>query len=234
MNVERRITAVCLTILLALSSGALAESYVFPVEPAALTENDISVESAIDAAKGELTRRRNLSDFEKYRIKAGCVKLENGEKAWVVMLDELQCGTDALVTLSAADGRLIDYQETDREIISLLVETWTSKKGGMRTWTLEDKALFNWLFGMDDAYVVPSEGHISQERAGEIALAAIPEKASPEECSYAFRLFSYTDGRPKQYVWLITITKNGEEKYLVHVSADNGDVLEVFALDGNG
>lgn len=234
MNVKRRITAVCLTILLALSSGALAESDVLPVEPAQPAENDISMESAIDAAKGELTRRRNLSDFEKYRIKASCVKLENGEKAWVVMLDELRCGTDALITLSAVDGKLIDYQETDMEIISLLVETWTAKKGRMSTWKLEDKALFNWLFGMDDAYVVPGEGHISQERAGEIALAAIPEKASLEECAYAFRLFSYTDGRPKQYVWLITITKNGEEKYLVHVSAENGDVLEVFALDGNG
>lgn len=204
--------------------------YVFPAAPAELTEADISMEDAIAAAKNEMTIRQGVppDGFGNYRIKASFVTLENGEKAWVVMLDELSMGLDALVTISQSGASIIDYRESDTEITSLLIDLWTGEKGAMKTWALEDKALFNFMFGNDDRYVFPGESHISRDAARDIALSAVPGPVSSPEITYAFKLLSYTDGRPERYVWIIAIHENGREKYVVHVSATDGAVLDIY------
>lgn len=219
-----------------LAGGSLAEAYVFPVEPAALTETDLSMADAISIAKKEMVLRQSVpsDDFQNYKIKANCVWLENAEKAWVVMLDELSCGSDALVTISLADGTVIGYQAGHAEITSFLIDQWTKKKGAMRTWSLEDKALFNWLFGSSDQYLIPNEDHVSRDTAIDTALSAIPQSLTLPEFSTTFNLLSYTDGRLEQYVWMVTILENGQEKFLVHVSAIDGSVVEVFDLGKNG
>ncbi len=236
MALKHAIAGGFLTALLVLSSGSLAETYVFPIEPASLTETDISMADAISIAKKEMVLRQSIpsNDFQNYKIKANCVQLENTEKAWVVMLDELSCGTDALVTISLADATIIDYQAGHAEITSFLIDQWTKKKGAMRTWSLEDKALFNWLFGSSDQYLIPNEDHISKDTAIDIALSAIPLSITLPEFSTTFNLLSYTDGRPEQYVWMVTILENGQEKFLAHISAIDGTVVEVFSLEKNG
>lgn len=236
MNLKRTIVISLITMLLILSGGSLAEPYIFPVKPATPTAADISMSDAISIAKSEMAQRQGMSldDYQNYKIKANCVKLENGEKAWVVMLDELAYGSDALVTISSMNATIIDYQASDTEITMFLIDQWKKKKGAMRTWSIEDMALFNWLFGSSDQYVVPNEDHISKEEAAAIALSAISQTLSSPEFSYSFKLFSYTDGRPDQYVWLVTILVHGEEEYLVHISAVDGAVIEVFEGGGLG
>ena len=235
MTIKRMIAVASITALLFLSSGSFAEAYFFPIEPATLTETDISMVDAISVAKNEMTRRLDISldDFRDYKITANCVKLENGEKAWVVMLDEMACGTDALVTISSDDATIIGYQASDREITMFLLDQWTKEKGVMRTWSVEDKSLFNWLFGSSDQYVVPSEEQISKEKARDIALSSIPESLSSPEFLYSFSLLSYTDRRPDQYVWMVTVLVDAQPQYLVHVSAVDGTVVEVFNLNKN-
>ncbi|MEG1014324.1 MAG: PepSY domain-containing protein [Clostridia bacterium] len=236
MTLKRAIAGGLLTALLVLSNGSLAETYVFPVGPASPTETDISMTDAISIAKKELVLRQSIpsNDFQNYKIKANCVQLENSEKAWVVMLDEQSCGSDALVTISSADATIIDYQAGHAEITTFLIDQWTKKKGAKRTWSLEDKALYNWLFGSSDQYLIPNEDHISKDTAIDIALSAIPPSLISPEVSTTFNLLSYTDGRPEQYVWMVTILENGQEKFLVHVSALDGAVVEVFELGKNG
>lgn len=235
MTLKQTIAGIWLMTLLMLSSGALAETYVFPVKPASLAETDISMADAISIAKKEMVRRQSIptDDFQNYKIKANCVWLENEQKAWVVMLDELSCGSDALVTISLADTAIIDYQAGHAEITSFLVDEWTKKKGAMKAWSIEDKALFNWLFGNSDQYLIPDEGYISRDTARDIALSAVPQSISSPEFSFTFSLLSYTDGRPEQYVWMVTILENGQKKFLVHVSAVDGTVVEVFNLFEN-
>ncbi len=229
-------TAAAMALLLILPSGAFAQTYLFPVGPATRAETDIVLADAVAVAKNEMTQRQGISPdgFGEYRIKANCATLENGEKAWVVMLDELNCGADALVTISSTDATVLAYQASDTEITLDLLDQWTTKKGPMQTWALEDRALFNWLFGLADQYVIPGEEHISRETARDIALSAIPQPLPSPEFSYGFHVFSYTDGRPDQTVWMVTILENGQEKYLVHVSAVDGAVVDVFPLGKNG
>ncbi|MEF9880429.1 MAG: hypothetical protein RR975_13525, partial [Clostridia bacterium] len=82
MTLKRAIAGGLLTALLVLSNGSLAETYVFPVGPASLTETDISMTDAISIAKKELVLRQSIpsNDFQNYKIKANCVQLENSEK----------------------------------------------------------------------------------------------------------------------------------------------------------
>ncbi len=233
---KRMYMAVLWLALLALAGGALAGERLFPVAPAEAAQTDVSMTDAIQFAKAEMAKQQGMpgEEFQNYRIKAGCVLLENGGKAWIVTLDEKGYGWDALVTLAAEDGAVIDYQATDSEITSLLVKQWTERKGPMLAWTQEDQALFNWLFGDRDAYLMPDETHIRQEEAGAIALASITEPLASPELHYRFDHLSYTDGRPEQVVWRVTVVVQGREKYLVYVSATDGTVVESYALDGNG
>lgn len=238
MNMKKMIAITLTMVLLILSGVSLAETYIFPVEPATPTGTDISMSDAISIAKNEVIRRQGLSleTIENYTIKANFVKLENNEYAWVVMLDndEELYGTDVILMISSVDAKIIDYQATNMELATILIDQWKKRKGAMKTWSLEDQALFNFLYGFSDEYVVPGENHISQEDATSIALSAIPQSLSSPEFSYCFQLFSYTDGRPDQYVWLVTIFVGGKEKYLVHVSATDGAVIEVFSISSHG
>ena len=237
----KRTVALCLAAaLLTLAGGALSEACIFPVEPAEITQADITMEAAISAAQAAMVSRHadtSFYDFQNYNIKAGCVLLETGQKAWVVMLDEQSYRLDAVVTVSATDGAILAYQETDaetREILDVILAQWEAEKGDMDAWSLQDSALFDWLYGFTDRYIYPGEEHISQEAARDIALSAIPEPVAAPECSYSFNLFTYTDGTPEQYVWLVTISENGQARYVVHVSAVDGAVLDVFAMSSYG
>jgi len=236
MKLRHTAAVAFITLLVFLASGSLADTHIFPVEPAVLTEGSISKEDAVIIAENEMLTREGLSlkDFQDYKIVATAVTLETGADAWVVMLDEQFCGTDALVTISATNAAILDYQSTNMEIISAVVNQWIEKKGAMFTWSVEDKALFDWVYGASDEYEMPGEDHISKEEAGSIALSVMQQTATADELTYAFKHLSYTDGRPDQYVWIVTAVKNGKETYTVYVSAINGDVLEVYKLSNNG
>ncbi len=230
MNLKHTVAVALIIVLTVLVSGSLADTDTFPVKPAVLAEGSLSKEDAVAIAKNEIITRESLvlTDFQNYNIVATAVTLESGENAWVVMLDELFCGTDALVTMSASDATILDYQSTNGEIIAVFSIQWFEKKGGMTAWSVEDKALYDWMSGRSDEYELPGEDHISKEEAGSIALSVMKQTATADELSYAFKHFSYTDGRPDQYVWVVIAVKNGKETYIVYVSAINGDVLEVF------
>ena len=233
----KHILPVLLVVLLVfLAGGALADTHILPMEPADLSASGITQDDAVTIAENELVTREGVAgdDWQSYRIKATGVRLETGEEAWMVLLDHQQYGTDALVTVSADNAAVIDYQATDTEIISAVVNLWTMEKGTMNTWSIEEQALFELLFGTSNEYVVPGDDYISQEEAGNIALSAVPQTSATREPSYAFKKFSYTDGRPDAYVWLVTVWEYGQEKYVVHVSATDGAVLKVFTPSNNG
>lgn len=127
----KHLTAFIIILAMASPSGmSSAEPYVFPIEPSAITLKDISMIDAVAIAKDEIQQQQGsaFKDFENYNIKASCVKLESNQKAWVIMFDELFCGLDALVTIDATDGSIIDYQTSDTEITAFLIKQWTNKK----------------------------------------------------------------------------------------------------------
>lgn len=231
----KQIIAAWVAMTLILLNVAFAETF-WPATPAEVSESDISMDDAIYIAKKEMTQRLGTSpeSIGTYKIKACCVWLMNRQKAWVVMLDELSSGADALVIIASADAAILSYESSNMEMSSDLVRPWTKKKGATRTWTIEEKAFFNWLFGATDQYIAPTSDHISKEAATRAALATISQPLSVSDLLYAFRLLSYTDGRPDQYVWEITIYERGQEAYFVQVSAEDGTVIEAYPLDYNG
>ena len=233
----KRNLLVCLMItIVCFAFPAFATAYRFPVDPAPVSEGELTMEAALTLAQNEMMQREEMPEIhlENYNIKANCVWLDNGEKAWVVMLDELGYGTDALVTFSAAGGHVIHYHATNSEITMYLVEQWTAEKGKMKTWSVKDTALFNWLFGNDEQYVVPDESYIAQEDAEEIAMAAVSQLVASPTASSTFLYMTYPDKQYECYVWSVTIWENGQEAYLVHVNAETGAVVETYQLYGNG
>ncbi len=232
----KRILALGVALALLFSVGAFAQTIAFPAGPATPAENGLSQDDAVTIARSEMARRENLplAEVDMYRAKAGYVTLESGEEAWVVLLDCEVNGTDALVTLSASGTEVIDYCATHEEILTVVYKQWTQKKGAIRTWSIEDQALLNWLFGAADAYVVPDESCISQEAARDIALAALPQAVSSPEFAYGFKRMSYPDGAQDQLVWLVTIYEKGKERYVVHISAIDGVVIECIKIGNFG
>lgn len=230
------IAAQLLTTLVLYVYSAFAYAVPLPAAPATLSQRDICMAEAIAHAREEMIQREGMTilDLNNYLVKASFVRLENDENAWVVMLDEKGYGTDTLVTISADGQRVLDYQSTNTEITALLVQLWKAKKGEMETWSVEDKALFNWMFGNQDQILLPDDNCISREKAGEIAIAATSQSLSLADCTYSFGRLSYIDDQPERLVWMVTIIANGQEIYLVHVDAINGTVIEKYDLHGNG
>ena len=237
---KKRALMVLTAILVTLTAFAFARAYAFPAEPATPTAMNLSMADAITAAQKEMMQREQLSaaDIQNHRIKANFVKLENNEYAWMVLLEsnEITNRISAIVTVDPAAPAIMDYQASTptSEITIILINQWSERKGPMNRWSVEDKALFNLLFGWVDVYAVPGENHISKEEAKNIALAALPRAVASPECLFAFRLLSYTDGRADEYIWGVTIVQQGKEKYLVNVSAVDGSIVEMFELDGPG
>lgn len=230
----RRMTSVLLALTLWTAGTAFASSASdhFPVSPAAWDETCISQEEAVAAAKDAMEQQGTPYVEMDGKVKAGFVQLENGENAWVVMLDSA-LKTDAVVTVSPA-GDILYYQSTDEaspEIYTIMLEDWRAAKGGRESWSVEDYALFQWLFGSADAYVAPEESDISQEKAIEIALEAVPEELSDPSCTVLFSTY-YKDASLR--VWHITVCEHGEEVYIVYVAAEDGKVIEAFPVSNFG
>lgn len=215
-------------------SVAASDQYYFPVSPASLDENSISQEEAIAAAKDVMLQRERapFEEHEQSKIKAGFVQLESGENAWHVMLDSAY-GTDALVILSPT-GEVINYEATDDEspeITTILQEKWQEEKGRIQSWSIEDQAIWDWLYGSADAYIVPTENDISQEQAVQIALEAVSEELSDPSYTISFGTY-HKDASLR--VWHITFYENGQEAYVVYVTAEDGTVIELFPVSKFG
>ncbi len=233
---KRNLLFCLMIVIVCFALPAFATAYRFPVDPAPVSEAELTKEAALTLALNEMKQREEMPEIhlENYHIKANCVWLDHGEKAWVVMLDELGYGTDALVTLSAADGHVIHYHATNTEITMYLIEQWTAEKGKMKAWSVKDNALFNWLFGNDEQYTVPDENCIAQETAEEIAMAVVSQQVVSPSASSSFLYMKDPDKSYECYVWSVTIWENGHEAYLVHVHAETGTVVEIYQLYGNG
>lgn len=232
-----------LVALLLISSVSLAKANdwmgYWPVAPSTPGEACISGDEAILIAKQEMASRyrRPVSDFDRHKEKARFVRLQNGEEAWIVMIDHSNEVGDvgAAMTLSPGGETVLNYVSSDgKELTDVLHDQWTSRKGDRRFWSIEDKALFDWLYGSSETYVVPAKEHIRKEKAARIALSAISEKLDSPHFSYLFKLLSSTDGKSEQYVWLVTIHVGGEARYVVYVSAVDGTVMELFEVSDWG
>lgn len=183
-------------------------------------------------AKDAMEQRGTPYVEEEGNVKAGFVELESGERAWVVMLDSAY-HADALLTVSPA-GEVTGYQGTSQEkleIYTIVLEAWRAEKGAQQLWSIEEKALFRWLYGSDNAYVALTENDIPQEQAVEIALAALPEELSELTYSVTFDNY-YKDASVR--VWRFNVFGQGTEAYVIYVDAGDGEVLEIFPVSNFG
>lgn len=235
--------AIALVMMLLAVSFSFAENLekenALPAIPSEPTNECLSQDEVVGIVKQKMADayQRPLSDFDCHKAKANFVALENGEDAWVVMVDHNNEKYDvgAAAIIDPQDGTILNYvSNEEKELNLVLLEQWKEQKGDLRTWTAEEQALFDWLYGTAETYAAPSENQIGKEQAAEIALAAIPETLQNPEFYYSFKTLPATDGKQPQYAWLMTICEDGQEKYAVYVSAADGAVIEVIAISRQG
>lgn len=237
---KKKVIALLAVLLLVSSFGkSEANEWSLPVAPAESTDGCLSQNDAVLIAKQKMASyyQRPISDFDFHQVKARLVKLENGENAWIVMVDHNNETLDvgAEVTISPEGGSILRFlTNEEKELTLVLLEQWQEQKGPLRAWTVEDKALFNWLYGSSQTCASPSHYPVSQEKATEIALSALPEPLESPVFYCSFQVLPGTDGTPDQYAWLITISQSGKEKYAVYVSATSGEVLKVVTVSNFG
>ncbi len=223
--------------MLCLPALSLAEGYVFPVALTTPAETDITKEAAIAVAQSEIERRKALTagEIDTYEIQAAFVTLENGENAWVVAAENVENNylRGTALILSAAEGRVIDYQQEDNGgLIIAMMEQWQQRLGDKGAWSLEVQQLFHTLYGAGQN-AIPGPEHISQEEATRIALSALSKPPKKPEFQYSFKHYTQADTAWDEYTWYVTILENGVKKYQVNISAIDGRVIDVFDL-GNG
>ena len=235
--------AIALVMMLLAASFSFAENFekenALPGIPSEPTNEGLSQDEAVGIVKQKMADayQRPLSDFDCHKVKANFVALENGEDAWVVMVDHNNENYDvgAAAIIDPQDGTILNYvSNEEKELNLVLLEQWKKQKGDLCTWTAEEQALFDWLYGTAETYVYPSENQIDKEQATEIALDAVPEDFQRPEFFYSFKVFPDTDGKQSQYAWLITICEDGKEKYAVYVSAADGAVINVIVISTEG
>lgn len=154
-------------LLLLVYSFALAQSNegmaCLPAAPSTPAGDCISKDEAVLIAKQEMAKRydRSVSDFDFHKIKASFVKFENNEDAWVVMVDHNNDSYDvgAVITLSPSGETILHFMSNDdKELTDILLDQWKRKKGARSSWSIEDKALFYWLYGSSEMYLLPTNG----------------------------------------------------------------------------
>lgn len=226
---------VLLVILLLAAAVSLAENGEIPLPsaPAEPTDGCVSQEEAVRIARQKMADdcQRPISDFDFHKVKACFVKLENGQNAWNIMIDHPNEKLDVgmAVILSPKDGAILACMTNEENELNLvLLEQWKKQKGDLRTWSAEDKALFDWLYGSAETCADVSEYPVSMEKATRIALSALPMSLPNPEISCTFKRFSETTKGPAQAVWLVAIGEDGQEAYVVYVSAVDGAVMEII------
>ena len=85
--------AIALVMMLLAASFSFAENFekenALPAIPSEPTNEGLSQDEAVGIVKQKMADayQRPLSDFDCHKVKANFVALENGEDAWVVMVD---------------------------------------------------------------------------------------------------------------------------------------------------
>ena len=166
--------AIALVMMLLAASFSFAENFekenALPAIPSEPTNEGLSQDEAVGIVKQKMADayQRPLSDFDCHKVKANFVALENGEDAWVVMVDHNNENYDvgAAAIIDPQDGTILNYvSNEEKELNLVLLEQWKEQKGDLRTWTAEEQALFDWLYGTAETYAAPSENQIGKEQA---------------------------------------------------------------------
>ena len=109
--------AIALVMMLLAASFSFAENFekenALPAIPSEPTNEGLSQDEAVGIVKQKMADayQRPLSDFDCHKVKANFVALENGEDAWVVMVDHNNENYDvgAAAIIDPQDGTILNY-----------------------------------------------------------------------------------------------------------------------------
>ena len=232
--------AITLLLAVTLATGALAETAVMPVQRAEEEGLPFTREQAISKMNDVYAEHYGVREIRGCRMKAGSVVLEDGRTAWIEFLEKWDDAAPGglYLVLSAEDGEVIEeYWPEDGDIYTWIPLQWREAKGGVvPRLPVEDQALFQWLFGLDDGYFDPSEAAVQPEEAIGIADEWLKENFGLDynDASLSFS-GRYDENGNMLYYWTVTFYSDGEEAYLVHVDTETGEVINSFDLsEGNG
>lgn len=227
------ILLLCVLMFFSISS-AFAEDYLVPV----LSLHDDSIISREDAIKSleyALTRD-NIVISEKHKIKTCAVIFEDGTEAWIIVLDEkpddiYDSGKDVYAVISARNGALLYIDYPRGEIATEYQKKWVQYKDSFNTWSIADRAMFNWIFGNDSALFIPADAKISESDAIQIAQEAYRKISDRKADSLSVNYFQYAlDMETPLYSWVISFIVDGQNQYVFHISTETGEVLESYDL----
>ena len=237
-----RITALALALVLAFTvlSAALAEPVIIPVQYVPEEGLQFTKADALAKAEALFAESGHTYDAENYTRKAGSVRLPDGQSAWIVFIERRNDKPDGnlYAVLSADDGSVIELYYPDNDVYTWLMMQWISAKDRhMSDWSIEEQALFDWLFSdSEDKLFEPSETGISSEEAVLIAAKWLKEhfNAAYDETHVSY-LGLYDDRQDPWYCWVVSFLENGKLMYVLHVNTETGEVVNSFdAAEGVG
>lgn len=222
-------------IVIVIPSLSFAESFLLPLKPALDSDIKTSKEEAIEIAKELLSQSGIEYDELQYKTKAGSVLLSNNQIAWIVMMNDMSdpnnSGYDLYAVIDANDGKIIELSFPQQDIKTWVLQHWIEQKGELGSWSINDRALFNWLFGNDSSFFDQSETSISCIQAEKIAKTWMQKVHADVyyNKTNASYLWMGQDAVP-QFVWTITFFADDNELFLVYVSTTTEIVTDCYDL----
>lgn len=233
---KRKITPfIVLLLVLAMVSGALAESVIIPVRRIPEDSLAFAREEALARAADLFSGQNSAYRAENYRQDAKSVLLPDGQAAWIVTME--RCVEEPVgniyAVFSADNGEIIELYYPDNDIYTWILMEWISAKRLHRQdWSVEDQALFDWLFAGSDSMFEPSHARVPSDEAVRVAAKWLLETFGAGYDETRISYSGNTDGSGNtSYCWVISFIRNGKQAYIVSVSTETGEIDNCFSMD---
>ena len=229
---------VALLIVLSLAAGAAAGTVIVPVRQ--IPEGGLAFTKADALAKAaELFAGRGYTYSEgAYFRKAGSVLLPDGQAAWIVFIErqEDNAAGNLYTVLSADTGNVIELYYPDNDVYTWIMMQWAEAKQRRRSaWSVEEQALFDWLFTAGSDMFNPSQAAVSSDEAVRIASDWVKEHFGIAYDDTGVSFIGWSDDSHTWYSWTVSFCQGGSQVMVVYVSTETGAVENSFEMsDGIG
>ena len=228
--------AILLLLVLALVAGALADAVIIPVRR--IPENGLPFtrEEALARTADLFSEHTGAYRAENYRQNAGSVLLPDGRTAWIVTME--RCVDEPVgniyAVFSAEDGGIIELYYPDNDIYTWVLMEWIGAKHlHKQDWSVEDQALFDWLFSGSGDMFDPSRAAVSADEAVRTAAKWLQDTfgAGYDEARVSYSGHTDDGSGRTSYCWVISFIRNGKQAYIVSVSTETGEIDNCFSMD---
>ncbi len=217
---------------------AAAEPVLIPVQPVPEDGLTFTEADAVAKAEGLFADQGYTYSEGKYFRKAVSVLLPDGQTAWIAFIErrEKEAAGNLYAVFSADTGKTIELYFPDNDVSTWVLKQWIDVKHGHRSdWSVEDQALFDWLFSDDTDMFDPSQAAVSSGEAVRIASDWVQKNAGIIYDNTSVSYIGLYDDSHSWYNWVISFQQNGSQVMIVYVNTETGVVENSYDVaEGEG